>query len=199
MKAPRTQLILIRHGSSISGERRAVGGHRGCQGLAPLGVNQVVRLGWQLFDLGVRPDLIYTSSLRRSRQSATILSSILNIPVYPPACLFCELHPGAVDGRSFVELGPSPRVVDEAAPLASGGESQLQLRERGARALAMLERTHRGQKVGLVSHAGLIRTVCQAALLESDEASSNTFMPEASVIVLGKTKTAWRRLSLGRS
>lgn len=176
-----------------------VGGHRGCQGLAPLGVGQVVRLGWRLFDLGVRPDVIYTSSLRRSRQSAEILSLILDVPVYPPQCLFCELHPGSVDGRPFGELGLPPRVLDEAAPLASGGESQIQLRDRGARALAMLERTHRGQKIGLVSHSGLIRSICAAALVETDEVQSRASMPEASVIVLGKTKTAWRSLSLRRS
>ncbi|MGC8480665.1 MAG: histidine phosphatase family protein [Acidimicrobiales bacterium] len=107
-----TQLIVIRSGagtqvSGVGGVRSDLfAGHRGCSGLSPGGVKQMVWLGGELRRRGIRPDVIYSSRLRRARQSATILGTLIGRPVAPPSCLWCARHPGSLDGAAgMVSLG----------------------------------------------------------------------------------------------
>jgi probable phosphoglycerate mutase len=135
----------------------------GCGGLTELGKAQARSLRDRLvrsreFDDAVA---LYTSVLPRAIQTARIIS-----PGLPPHlaavadCELCELHPGEADGLTWNEMvekfgGPDwdnePR-----EPFAPGGESWLGFYERCEGAFASIVERHRGDRVVLVVHGGVI-------------------------------------------
>ncbi len=158
-----TRIVLIRHGEAYCNARGVVGGPVGCGGLTELGKAQARSLRDRLvrsreFDDAVA---LYTSVLPRAIQTARIIS-----PGLPPHlaavadCELCELHPGEADGLTWNEMvekfgGPDwdnePR-----EPFAPGGESWLGFYERCEGAFASIVERHRGDRVVLVVHGGVI-------------------------------------------
>ncbi|MHB8188907.1 MAG: histidine phosphatase family protein [Ferrimicrobium sp.] len=150
-------VVFIRHGAGLAAERRVVGGHRGCGGLSAAGVREVLGLASVLRAKRISIDLLAPSTLRRSRQSATIIGSILEVPVLAPSCLLCEMHAGASDGLAFDDLVPYSGTLSPKAPIASGGESLSQLALRAQALVTGLLRGAYGEHPALVTHSGLIR------------------------------------------
>ncbi len=158
-----TRLVLIRHGEAYCNALGLVGGPIGCGGLTDLGERQAHELGGRLartrefFDATA----LYTSVLPRAIQTARIIAP--GLPTHLEAvadCELCELHPGAADGLTWDEMvtrfgGPD---WDEspAEPFSPGGESWLDFYERCERALLGVVARHRGERVVLVVHGGVI-------------------------------------------
>jgi broad specificity phosphatase PhoE len=118
-----THLFLIRHGET---EWNVEGRYQG-QADPPLnerGIRQAYELGEKLAQVNL--DLLYTSPLLRSEQTAEIISQKLAIPIYK-----------------------DERLMEVTPP---GGENLEQVGQRVFAAIDELLQNHTGERIGIVSH-----------------------------------------------
>ncbi len=158
-----TRVVLIRHGEAYCNAKGIVGGPIGCGGLTELGEAQARALRDRLvrsreFDDAVA---LYTSVLPRAIQTAAIVRPGLPASlVAVEDCELCELHPGEADGMTWEEMlatfGGPDWDKHPGQPFAPGGESWLGFYERCERALLAVAGRHRGERVILVVHGGVI-------------------------------------------
>ena len=165
-----TVLLLVRHGetdANVAGTWQGATDHP----LNERGVQQAHALAQRL--ASEAPDIvaIYTSPLRRARQTATIVAQALgNVPIYVDAGL-SEYNLGEWEGLTYEELRYEKRLWERMAQdphwAPPGGESAYTFATRVLRAFRRAVESHPGQKVLVVSHGGAIATAL-ALLLEDD-------------------------------
>jgi probable phosphoglycerate mutase len=158
-----TRVVLIRHGEAYCNANGTVGGPLGCAGLTELGRAQAAALRDRLvrsreFDDAVA---LYTSVLARAIQTASLIGPGLPANLVAVRdCDLCELHPGEADGMTWAGMvarfGGPDWDNDPGAPLAPGGESWLEFYDRCEKAIVSIVERHRGQRVILVVHGGVI-------------------------------------------
>lgn len=158
---PSTRLILVRHGESQVTVRRIVGGERSCTGLSPLGVRQAEALRDRLRREGpLHFDALLASTLPRAYETATIIGSVLDADLAERDPELVEQRPGAADGVSFADFAKKFDAFDlrefPDRPLAPGGESLNQFRDRVITAFARIEKRFAGCTVMIVCHGGVI-------------------------------------------
>jgi probable phosphoglycerate mutase len=141
-----TTLILTRHGEANCNVAGIVGGDRACTGLTDRGRCQVELLAGRLH--AEEPcHVLYTTTRRRARESAGILSGKLGLPVHIEPGLTGPHH-GDADGRPWGEIktafgGPSSSDPDRS--YAPGSETWNQYLARASATLAdVLERATTG-------------------------------------------------------
>ena len=157
MPAP-TKLYLIRHGQSDGNAEGRFGGH-GPTPLSKLGEQQAERTAKMIAAEGV--DAIYSSDLPRAVQTAKPLAELTGIAIKATPA-FRERHVGVLQGLTFGES--KQRYPDDYFALVnrhvnhviSGGESYRQLLKRATSTLNKLLREHRGQRIVIYSHTGVI-------------------------------------------
>jgi 2,3-bisphosphoglycerate-dependent phosphoglycerate mutase len=154
------RLWLVRHAESTWNSKGLVQGQRD-PGLSPNGRRQVARCVRTLAAEGA-PEALYSSDLRRARESAVPIAEAFGLVVRVEPALR-ERSLGDAEGSPAAMLGPersgvsSGRVVDaDAAPI--GGESVRELYERVASCAARILSLHRGDLV-LVCHGGVVRAL----------------------------------------
>jgi broad specificity phosphatase PhoE len=154
-------MLLIRHGDSYSKSDGVYAGPRACRGLTELGLEQVLRLRDRLAASGVKPDAVYSSTVRRAAQTANILAD-----AFPPLapvheCGLCSYHlDDSLDGLSWERIRTEFQHRDEAGrpdggvftPFEEGNESWAELVARVGRALTALAAKHSGGTVIAVMH-----------------------------------------------
>lgn len=145
-----TQLILIRHGETLWNEQKKYQGHADI-GLSSKGKKNIQALLHRVKTVGI--DCIYTSSLRRARQSAKIISKKLGIKPYIDPRLN-ELNFGSWEGKTAEQLiyQKDKNFLSWAngkwkAP--QGGESIYSLRRRVREFLKDCLKKHKGKKLRL--------------------------------------------------
>ena len=127
-----------------------------------------------------RPDALYTSTLRRAREVAAALGEIWNLSPQPLDDLR-EITCGDLEGlflRDVARDHPELLARNEAQTdddfTWPGGESYRQLRQRVLAALSGIAAKHRGERIAVVTHAGVIAQVLgtfkgrPAAMWEAD-------------------------------
>lgn len=160
------RIVLVRHGQGVVNVSGVIGGLTGCVGLTDLGRVQVAALAEHLRTTGDLDDAtsVYASVLPRAIETAGIVASAIGLT---PAeviedCGLCELHPGEADGlvwERYVETFDVPDWdVDPSQLLAPGGESWNGFVDRVGDALESLADRHRGQRVVVGTHAGVIES-----------------------------------------
>jgi len=168
-----TRVVLVRHGEAACNVNGVVGGRRGCTGLTGTGVRQVEALRDRLARTGeLGPvDALYSSVLARAVATAEILAPVLERPDggslrVVTDCGLCELHPGEADAVTWAEFsarfGEPDWDRDPTTPLAPGGESWSGFVDRAASCVARLATRHRGGRVVLACHAGVIEATVLA-------------------------------------
>jgi broad specificity phosphatase PhoE len=149
-----TRLILIRHGET---DWNVEGRYQG-QADPPLndrGIAQSNELAEQMEKLGL--DLLYTSPLKRSSQTAQIAAQRLKIPVYMEPRLM-EIHQGDWQTRlraEINELYPDLFSRWESEPWEvspPNGETLYQVQARVVAATEDIKTKHPHDCVGLVTH-----------------------------------------------
>ncbi len=157
------RLLLVRHGEAVCNVSGVVGGARGCTGLSDRGRTQAQALGERLRVSGELGDVAatYVSPLPRARETAHLVgTAVPGLPVAQVAPDLEELRPGVADGLTWAQLvarfGGPDWDEDPGMPLAPGGESWLEFSQRCRETLEELARTHRGERVVLFTHAGVI-------------------------------------------
>ncbi|MGH3317108.1 MAG: histidine phosphatase family protein [Nocardioidaceae bacterium] len=116
----------------------------------------------RLVRAGVREDVLLSSTVRRARETASLLSPAA-LPAGGRIRLdpnLCEPHPGEGDGLTRAEFAPRYGAPDSLAdpdrPWAPGGESWNDFVRRVRRAIGEIPTRYPHQTVLAVTHAGLI-------------------------------------------
>ncbi len=160
--APGTRLWLVRHGETEWNWDGRIQGHRDVS-LSGVGVEQAQRLARWLAEQPIAA--VYSSDLRRARETAEILASD-RAPVY--------LEPRVREARFGLFEGLTGTEAEARYPEAyrqwredavrhrpPGGETLEDLRDRCVQAMSEILPLHPGQTVLVVAHGGPIRaTVC---------------------------------------
>lgn len=171
------RLVLVRHGQGEVNVVGRIGGVEGCRGLTAQGRRQVDALATRLVETGElgEVDALYASVLPRAVETAELLQPGLpRVREVVEDCDLCELHPGEADNLIWEEFAATYGVpdwdVDPAAPFAPGGESWTSFVDRSSGALARLAGKHRGERIVVATHAGVIEASVIAFLHRRDPA-----------------------------
>jgi len=160
-----TELILIRHGQTELNRGPFFQGQIDVP-LNALGHAQAARLAQRL--AAERPDGLHCSDLLRTRQTAGPAAQALALPALPDPSLR-EQHFGVLEGLSFDDARRlHPRAWEDwlrhdPACGVPGGECGAVFHARVIAALQALARAHRGGRVAVVTHGGVLDMVWRTA------------------------------------
>jgi broad specificity phosphatase PhoE len=161
----RGELILIRHAQS---EWNAAGlwqGHADPP-LSDLGREQAAKLAEESADLDA--SCIYSSDLRRARQTAEPLAARLGLEVVVDPN-FRELDVGRWSGLTREQIeARDPELLaafESGVPTVrpGGGETRAELRQRARDRVALIAAEHPGERIVVVTHLGFIRALLPGA------------------------------------
>jgi len=163
-------LILVRHGESahwVEGEPMEMLSGQGDPPLSEVGLDQARALADRLGNL--RVDAIYTSTLRRTQQTAAPFAAATGIePVALDALR--EIHLGDWEGGGYRKHGSEghplfwEHVRQRRWDVIPGAESDEDFRARVRDAIETIAADHPGQRVMVVAHGGVIDMVLAIAL-----------------------------------
>ncbi len=158
---PRTRLVLVRHGESVSTVARRIGGHRTCGGLSPLGRQQAERLRDRLTETGeLTADVLVSSHYPRARETAQIIAPALGGLEVIERDGFGEHDPGEVcDGMTYDEFVSQHGERDWDDPWGEtfpGGETVAAFHYRVGTALHAAFREFAGSTIVVACHGGVI-------------------------------------------
>ena len=166
--ARETRLLLVRHGetdANVAGIWQGATDHP----LNERGLAQARAVAERLAREEAQVTAVYTSPLRRARQTAEIIAQALgDLPVHEDPDL-SEYNLGEWEGLTYQELRYERRLWDRMredphwAP--PGGESAYQFAMRVLAAFQRIAERHQGETVVVVGHGGAIATAL-ALLLE---------------------------------
>lgn len=167
-----TRIGMIRHGETLWNRDGR------WQGQAPVplndeGLQQAELLAAYLAEQHDDAVLIYASDLTRAMQTAKAIAAQLNIPVIPDR-VWREIDVGEWQGLTVEEVrawDPERLALVATDPQRQprpGGESWEQVGERGLQALLELPKAHPNQRVLVVTHGGLIRSVLNRLIPQED-------------------------------
>jgi broad specificity phosphatase PhoE len=163
---------LVRHGESVSNSEGRVQGQADVE-LSPLGHEQARRVAAWCRDLAAAVPIgeIWSSPLRRARETAAVIAQAVGRPVLVEEGLR-ELHAGVFQGHLWADLEATfPEAVarwrsGDVHYRIPGGESRAQLAARGRQALeALAARDTPGMIV--VAHGGVL-TAALGSMLGRD-------------------------------
>jgi ribonuclease H / adenosylcobalamin/alpha-ribazole phosphatase len=182
-----TTTLLLRHGqTALSIERRFAG--RGDIPLTDVGLEQAAAAAARLARRG-NIDLVLTSPLQRTRQTASAVAKAAGVPIAEDIDL-AETDFGSWEGLSFAEV--MARWPDEMAAWMAdadaappGGESFAAVAVRVNAALDRLLAAYQGQTVVVVSHVTPIKTIVCRALLAPTAALFRIHLDVAAICEVG--------------
>ena len=153
------RLLLIRHAEPEAAVTGVVAGPLGCTGLTERGRAQAAALARRLQGEAQTCDIVYSSVLARSVETAEIIAASLGVNDVVADCDLCELHPGDCDGSVWddqVRVRGTGGEWDPDEPMSPGGESLRDFDVRVRAALQRLMDLHAGESVAIVTHGGFI-------------------------------------------
>jgi alpha-ribazole phosphatase len=153
------RLLLVRHGITSYAGDRFLG--RTDIPLSDTGKKQAEQLRERLASEKI--DAVYTSTLRRARQTAKIIAAGHKVKVTPYEEL-CECDFGDIEGLTFEEIKQKyPELAEELIQREirafPGGETIEQLNERVQTFLKRLKKHKSGETLLIVAHGGPIRLI----------------------------------------
>jgi len=186
-----TTLVLVRHGATDhSIAKRFSGGVTGANPpLSDLGIAQVeATADWLAGRGGI--DVLVTSPVRRTRESAAIVSARLGLPVSEIVDGVAEMDFGSWDGLTFGELHEQHPddlgawLADHDVP-AGGGESFTQVQARVLIARDHLLEQYAGATIAVVTHVSPIKLLVADAVGAELDALYRMELTPASVTEIG--------------
>jgi probable phosphoglycerate mutase len=152
----RTELLLTRHGEAVCNARGIVGGPASCTGLTDQGRRQVHALASALREEHQRHrfDVLYTSPRPRTRESAAILTDLLDLDPIVLDDLRGPDH-GNADGHPWAQVkaafGGNPQRHPDRAH-AAGAEAWNTYLHRAAGTIRRILADHDGQRILVAGH-----------------------------------------------
>ncbi len=169
MTSPRTPLSLIRHGETTWNRAGRWQGHADPE-LTEAGREGAERLAAELVaEHSQSPwHCVYSSDLRRARETAERLAEPLALPLAVDRRLR-ELDVGRWTGLTRPEIAARDAELlaaferGEPAVRPGGGESRIEIRERSHAFLCELVAERQGERILVVTHLGVIRALVPGA------------------------------------
>lgn len=156
------QLVLMRHGETDWNVEKRIQGIRDIP-LNEKGKRQVQEVTKQILNDGrYHFSQIITSPLTRAKQSASICSHLLDVPV-EQAADFQERCFGGLEGKTWEEIRRDCRIgdIEEIEDSRYGMEDINSVSKRIERGLHDLGRTFQGQSILLVTHGSIIKQIAK--------------------------------------
>jgi probable phosphoglycerate mutase len=155
-----TNLYIIRHGEAYTNIESVIGGMQGDRGLTTRGVAQAEALARRLSTGEIAADVLYASTLPRTRATAEHVAAALKLPIAWDDELH-ELRPGESDGMRVEDAraefaGFGTFLTEPFTPIAPGGESWGSFQARTSAALERIIMRHLDQTIVVVAHGGTI-------------------------------------------
>ncbi|MFX0573085.1 histidine phosphatase family protein [Nocardia nepalensis] len=198
-----TELLIARHGEARCNRDGIIGGPRGCRGLTDRGRRQIERLAARLSQQHhERPiHVLYTTPLRRARESAAILGAYLGLDAVAIPDLTEQDH-GNGDGQPWrevvAEYGDIPALAAD-RPLAMGGETWQQYIHRSSIAIGEILARHPGERIMIAGHGETIDTTFHFFFQLPIETRSTVAVAShhASLTVWEEQPISWTRPTAG--
>lgn len=156
------RLILARHGETVWDKDKRLNGQSNVP-LSPIGESQAKTLG-EFLKSNYKPDLFFSSTLRRSIQTAGAVSEILGLP-FNQVKEFNDIDCGSCTGMSYPEVGEHyPELVKEwknnTDPPFPKGENMADVEKRAIEKLKdVIKLCKKDQTILIVSHAGINQAI----------------------------------------
>lgn len=164
-----TRLLFVRHGHTVANRvepETRVSGWTDFP-LSPLGYRQADALRLRL--ASDPPDVVYTSTLQRARATAEILAGVARHRALQCVEELREIFCGEAEGRllqeakqRFADVWAANLLQEDESLRWPGGESYREFRERCLLAVRRIAAAHPGERVLIVTHAGVICQVLGA-------------------------------------
>lgn len=198
-----TELLITRHGEAHCNTEQIVGGPLGCRGLTAAGHAQVLRLAERLRrEHADRPiDAVYTTPLRRARESALIVGDAIGQqPRIEPDLR--ETDYGDADGKAWAQVVAGFAAVpaqEHDRAIAPGAETWREYLNRSTAALNALLDRHAGRRILIVGHGETVATAAHLLLRLpiTTRAHAGFAAHPASVTRWEQQPLAWARPSVG--
>lgn len=168
-----TTIYLIRHGQSEANVEGVFAGQYD-PALSGTGLEQGGVTAKFFADSQIRPDVIYSSDLKRAYETAQCTAEIFHMPIVKDENLR-EIHAGEWEKVSFAELikkfPKSYGVWKEniGCSCCDGGESVVELQKRVVSALTRIAQSHEESVVFVFTHATPIRVFVAHCLNKTPE------------------------------
>ncbi|THF72715.1 histidine phosphatase family protein [Cohnella fermenti] len=181
---PTTRFGLVRHGITAWNEEKRAQGHTNNE-LNEQGLRQAELVARRLSQ--ARWDYVYSSDLRRARQTAETIASALGIDEISYDERLRELHGGRIEGTTLDERiaawGEGWRELELGTEGAEAGAA------RGAACLQELADRHAGANVLVISHGAVLRHTLKRLVegIDAEQLLGNT-----SVTELIRDTEGWR-------
>lgn len=180
-----TRVLGIRHGETTWNATGRWQGHAPVP-LSDVGLAQSAALGRYLAARGPRPDVIYSSDLKRAMQTAAAIASALAMPVRPDARLR-EVDLGEWQGLTRDEAAAwdadrfAAYLDDWHTVPTPNGESRNDVKARVRAAFDDLTTQHAGQTIALVTHGGSLGMLIESLFGHIERPTlSNTSITEVT-------------------
>lgn len=181
-------VLFVRHGQDEDNANNILNGHRQ-QPLTAQGRLQASRAARRISLL--RPDVIYTSPLRRTRETAEILAELLGVRRLIEMAELVERDFGVLTGKTYDDI---PNFATEWIQLpgyryfvsGEGIEPFADVRRRVQTVNDMILREHPHERVVVVSHGDVFKMfLAERHNLTIDQALRTPFIENAEVADLG--------------
>jgi broad specificity phosphatase PhoE len=177
-----TVLTLVRHGETSANLDGVWHGSTDTP-LTERGRRQAERVAEFLAERHPDATVVYSSPLARARDTATLISERIGIPLVIDPGL-AEYHLGSWEGISYADLHQKHKFWEQIKKDADfaphGGESPRVVVERFTGALRRIASENAGQRVIVVAHGGALSMVL-AALLDGDYSQWKRVMHNCAV------------------
>lgn len=188
--SPETLLVLVRHGSTPTTGKEMPEAPPGPP-LSDLGMEEAEQAGLHLAawrSLWPPLETIYTSPLRRARETADILAKVLDLRVEEMAGLV-DTDAGDWAGQNLKQLAKKPEwatvVHNPSGFCFPGGEALSAMAARATCAARTIASRHQGKVAVAVSHADPIKAVLADALGMHLDMFQRVMVAPASVSIVG--------------
>ena len=158
-----TEILFIRHGETDCNKKHLYYGHLN-PSLNETGINQLKNTKKKLEKMNEKIDIIFSSDLKRCRESLELLEIDKNIKQHFSENLR-ELNFGILEGKTYKEIeNQFPHYVNEMKNnwrnfKAEGGESLSDLQKRSVAKINKIKNEYKNKKILVVAHAGVIQSL----------------------------------------
>ncbi|CAF1878961.1 BnaC02g02760D [Brassica napus] len=192
VKSEVTEIVLVRHGETTWNAAGRIQGQIESD-LNEIGQKQAVAIAERL-GKEERPIAIYSSDLKRAKDTALKIAETCFCSKVTEVPELKERHVGSLQGLYWKEGAEKEPEAYSAffssqndLEIPGGGESFDQLCERSMNALERIAKKHKGERVIVVTHGGVLRAI----YMRITQASSAGKLLNASVNVVHFSDEKW--------
>lgn len=158
-----TEILFIRHGETDYNKKNLYYGHSN-PGINETGIQQLKSTRKKLEKLNEKIDIVFSSDLKRCRESLELLEIDKNIERHFSKNLR-ELNFGNLEGKTYKEIEREfPHYINEMKNnwryfKAEGGESLADMQQRVSKKIDKIKMENQDKKILIVAHSGVIQSL----------------------------------------